>query len=287
MEKETILAKMRVTIRFSEKATTWLDQANELDIWFAKERGTAFFSEFRDTWDRVLVESCEPVVHGYFTKLGCPQNMLPRIRVLESYAGSWVMEAAITMLATVGTTYTILKGLSELPDMADGLNKLKDRLQREFTELTSQKVCDTLNDNPHSKALPPPPPKPIVTDFVIDARPLLALSPSKMMSHKIHLSVGVSRDTFTLENLGDDPLRDVRIGLFKGHSQRNQWNYADSFTGTVSLLSGHQTITKKIDEFRSSAGQPLDLQDPVDLHVDTWIQDGHGIYLFMFFLERE
>jgi hypothetical protein len=287
MEKETILAKLHVTMRFSESAKTWLDQANEQNIWFAKEQGTAFFSEFRGTWDRALVESCEPLVHGYFTKLGCPQNMLPRIRVLESYAGSWIMEAAITMFATVGTTYTILQGLSELPEMADGLNKLKDRLKKEFTELTSRKVRETLTGNPHSKALPPLPPKPIIADFIIDARPLLSLTPSKMMSHKIHLSVGVSRDAFTLENLGDEPLRDIRIGLFKGHSQRNQWSYADSFMGTVSLLSGHQTITKPIDDFRSSSGQELTLQEPTDLHVDAWIQDEHGIYLFMFFVAQE
>lgn len=274
-------------MRFSESGAAWLDKAGKLDAWFAKEQGAAFFSEFRGTWDRALVESCEPLVQQYFRNLGCPQNMLPRLRILESYAGSWIMEAAITMFATVGTTYTILKGLSELPEMADGLHTLKDRLKKEFTELTSRKVRDTLAGSPQSKSLPPPPTSPIVTNLVIDARPLLSLTPSKMMSHRIHLSVGVSREAFTLENLGDESLRDVRIGLFKGHSQRNQWNYAESFMGTVSLLSGHQTIMKQIDEFRDTNNNSLHLDEPIALHVDAWVQDEHGIYLFMFFLAHE
>jgi len=284
MEKETILAKLHVTMAFSESATTWFDKAKELDLWFAKEQGAAFFSEFRSTWDRTLIESCEPLVHAYFRDLGCPQEMLPRVRVFESYAGSWIMEAAITMFATVGTTYTILKGLSELTDMADGLTKLKNRLKKEFTDLTTRKVRDHLLQSSKAKSLPPLPQHPIVSDFVIDARPLLSLTPSKMMSHKIHLSVGISRDAFTLENLGDDILRDVRIGLFKSHSQRNQWSYADSYMGSVSLLSGHQTVTKGLQDFRSNAGDSLRLNEPNSLHIDCWVQDEHGIYLFMFFL---
>jgi hypothetical protein len=284
MEKETILARLHITMAFSESTTAWLDKANKLDLWFAKEQGKAFFSEFRGTWNRTLVESCEPLIHAYFRELDCPQEMLPRVKVLESYAGSWIMEAAITMAATVGTAYTILKGLSELPDMADGLNKLKNRLKEEFAILTTRKVQDHLLQLSKDKSLPQLPQHPIVTDFTIDARPLLSLTPSKMMSHKMHLSVGVSRDSFTIENLGDDTLHDVRIGLFKGHSQRNQWSYADSYMGSISILSGHQTIMKGLQDFKNNAGAPLRLDESGSFHIDCWIQDEHGIYLFMFFL---
>lgn len=287
MEKETILAKLHVIMAFSESTSIWLDNAKKQDLWFAKEQGSIFFSEFRGTWDKTLVESCEPLVLDYFRELGCPQEMLPRVRVFESYAGSWIMEAAVTMFATVGTTYTILKSFSELPDIADGLTKLKNRLKKEFTDLATRKVREQLIQSSGNKALPPPPQNPIVSDFVIDARPLLSLTPSKMMSHKIHLSVGVSRDAFTLENLGEETLRDVRIGLFRSQSQRNQWSYTDSYMGSVSLLSGHQTLTKGLQDFRNNAGDILQLDDPNALHIDCWVQDEHGIYLFMFFLAEE
>ncbi len=58
------------------------------------------------------------------------------------------------MFATVGTTYTILKGLSGLPDIADGLTKLKNMLKKEFTDLATRKVRDQLIQSSKNKALP-------------------------------------------------------------------------------------------------------------------------------------
>jgi hypothetical protein len=108
-----------------------------------------------------------------------------------------------------------------------------------------------------------------------------------MKSHKIHLNAAVSRDAFILENLREDTLRNINIGLFKGHTQRHQWNFADSYMGNIDILSPHQTITRSITDFRNTAGHPLDLYNDLALHVDCWVQDSFGIYLFMFFLEKE
>jgi len=103
----------------------------------------------------------------------------------------------------------------------------------------------------------------------------------------VHLNVAISKDVFTLENLGDDLMRDIRIGIFKSNSQRNQWSYTDSFQGSISILSSKQTITKDISDFKDDKGNSLDLTDNSPLHIDCWVQDNYGIYLFMFFLEKE
>jgi len=271
---------------FSEATLDWLEQIKNSNIWFAREGGTPFFSEFRGSWEKILVSSSETIIHDYFLELGLPKEKLPRVKVYESYSGSWIMEAALIMFASIGTAYTILKGISELPKIADGLTELKDRLKKEFSRKASKKVYEHIKSSANQYKIPPPPSKQIIyTDFVLDARPLLSLSPSIMKSHKVHLNVAISRDAFTLENLGQDTMRDIRIGIFKSFSQKNQWSYADSYMGTIDILSSQQTITKDIANFRNSKGQPLDLSDSSPLHVDCWVQDTHGIYLFMFYLE--
>jgi len=286
MEKETVLAKIRVTMGFSEAALDWLEKIQNSHIWFTREGGIPFFSEFRGTWERILISSSETIIHDYFLELGLPKEKLPRVKVYESYSGSWIMEAALIMFGSIGTAYTILKGISELPKIADGLNELKDRLKKEFSRKASEKVYEHLKSSVNQYKIPPPPSKQIIyTDFVLDARPMLSLTPSIMKSHKVHLNVAISRDVFTLENLGQDMMRDIRIGIFKSFSQKNQWSYVDSYMGTIDILSSQQTITKDIADFRNSKGESLDLSDSSPLYIDCWVQDTHGIYLFMFYLE--
>jgi hypothetical protein len=99
--------------------------------------------------------------------------------------------------------------------------------------------------------------------------------------------VAVSRDSFTLENLGDEPSRDVRIGLFRTRTERQHWAYQDSYMGNFPLVSSRQTIAKNLGEFIDRAGNRFDLSDGDEVYVDCWVQDSHGIYLFCFFLEKE
>ena len=285
MEKETVLAKIRVTMGFSEATLAWLEGIQNTNIWFAREGGTPFFSEFKGAYERTLISSSEPIIHSYFHELGLPNEKLPRVKVYESYSGSLIIEAALIMSASMGTAYAILKSVSELPKIADGLTELKDRLKKDFFLKASEKVNEYLKSAASHYQLPPPPQKPIYADFVLDARPLSSLTPSIMRSHKVHLNVAISREAFTLENLEQNVVKDIRIGIFKGLSQRHQWSYVDSYMSTIDILSSQQTITKDIANFRNSKDVPLDLSDNSPLHVDCWIQDLHGIYLFMFYLE--
>jgi hypothetical protein len=289
MEKETILAKIQVSIEFSQETLNWLhtipkDQEDK-EFWVGQKNGQYFFSEFKDTWDKILYASSEPVIKEYFSKLGIPEKNLPKLRVVESYPGTWFIHAAIVIAGSTGLSYAILKGISEIPKIADGLSELTNRLKQEFNEMTNSAVREKLNRNSNHQ-IPSSIKKPVQTSYSIDTRPMLALKPSSMKSHKLHLSAAISRDAFSLENLGDDLIRDISIGIFKNTTQQYHWDYGDSYTGIVDILSPHQTIMKNIEEFKSFNKESLDLSDNEDLFIDCWVQDSHGIYLFMFFLEK-
>lgn len=224
-------------MKFSREAVSWFEELGNSNIWFAQDYGMPFLSELRGTWNEVLISSSEPIIQDYFVNQGLLKDKLPRVKVFESYPGSWIIDAAIVMLASVGTAYTILKGISELPKIADGLNELKERLKKGFSQLSSKSARDHLEYHVKQHHLPKPPAKLIENDFTIDVRPLLSLTPSLMKSHRVHLNAAISRDAFTLENLGEELMRDIRIGIFKSTSQRNQWCYVDSYMGSVDILS--------------------------------------------------
>lgn len=288
MEKETILARIRATMDFSQKGHKWLEKLPQVDgedIWFKTRGGYYFFSEFKEQWKELLINSSEPIVQEYFRRLGISENNLPKVKVYESYSGSWILDAAIIMGGSIGTVYTILKAVSELPRIADGLVELKDRLKKMFAKKANEAASTRLKSLGARYKFPSPPSDMLSTDFVIDSRPLSSLTPSIMKFHKIHLNVAISRDSFTIENLGDDIMRDIRIGLFKSKTPKHEWKYYESYVGAIDILSSHQTITKDVNEFKNSRGELLDLSDNTPLHVDCWIQDSHGIYLFLFYLE--
>jgi len=299
MDKTTVLARLRYTIEFSGEMLNWL--GNFPDAWFAREGGNSFLSEFGNTWKETFDEVAGTEIRDYFIRLGIPQEYLPFIQHGETYRGSWILDATVVMIGTVGTAYTVLKGVSELPEIADGLTdlkgriitKLKPRVNRKVSEAIYQVAENTVKQRESrplregGRVVPQPPASPVRMDFVIDARPLRSLTPAALKSHKIHLSVAVSRDSFVLENLGDDPLRDVQIGLFRTRTERHQWAYQDSYMGNFSLVSSRQTIAKNLGEFQDRSGNRFDLSDGEEVYVDCWVSDSHGIYLFRFFLEKE
>ena len=282
MEKATILAKIRASIDFSDESYSWLEKLPE-DIWIRNTE--AFFSEFNSVWKRTLIDSAEPIILDYFRELGIQEKNLPKIKIYETFKGSWIVEAALILTGSIGTAYSILKVVSEIPKIVKGLSELKDLIKTKFN-LKANKEATTRLKSIGRRNIPNPPQKVLRTDFSIDARPMLSLTPSKMKSHKIHLNVAVSIDSLTIENLGDRLIKDIQIGIFKDKIQRHQWTYQESYMGTINMLSPHQTIAKDCTEFRNNADEPLDLMSSLPSFVDCWVQDSHGIYLFNFYLER-
>jgi len=58
MGKETVLAKIRASLDFSEETPSWLDKLPE-DICFRKEEGSAFFSKLGGNWKESLVGTAQ------------------------------------------------------------------------------------------------------------------------------------------------------------------------------------------------------------------------------------
>jgi len=310
MEKSTVLARIRFSLSFTEETQGWLNRAANHQMWFARKGGDLFFSEFSGKWRETLSATISPEIDSYFRGLEISSDHMPRIEFGEEYAGSWIIDLAIAMVGPVGTAYAVLKGVSDLPKIAEGLSsmrgslthKLEGAFNRQAGALLRQIYDDSLTSLdiaqfkvsgppalespiPPPPLPPPPPPNPVNVGFTIDARPLQSITPAALKFHAMHLSVAVSRDSFVVENLGTDTMTDIRIGVFRTPQERNQWSYEDSFTGIIPLLSGGQTVTKRMPEFRSR-GSALDFSDGDPSYVDCWIQDNHGIYLFRFFLDR-
>jgi len=292
MQKETVIATVRAEIALSQELQAFLSQfSNRENAWFARDSGELLLAEFGFEWNTNFVEVVQSVFDSYFQELGLPEDRRPKVKLTDSRRGSWIMEAALTMFGTIGTTYTILKGLSELPKLADGLEDTKKRLQKELTARFKKKVPERIepvlqNVTPPVRLPPPALINPITVSCTIDARPLRGLTPDVAKSHAIHLSVAVSRSALSVENLGDLPIDNLRIGLFKSTSQRHSWSFSDAFAKSVPRISGRQSTSLSIDQFSSeSDSSKLDLSDPTPLYVDCWLQDNSGIYLFNFYLE--
>lgn len=292
MEKETVIARLRASIDFGQEAMRWMntslenyDNKNDNGLWFARDGGKIFLSEFSGSWRQALIEETDSTIQNYFVELGFNEEFLPKTKITEAYSGSWVMEAAVTIASSIGGTYALIKGISEIPDIAEGLTKLKDSIAKKFHHRANTKAAELLAEQAKRYHLPPPPTSILKTkDFVLDARPLLALKPGEMKAHSIHLQAAVSQDAFTLENLGNDAMRDIQIGLFVGKSKRNQWSFANAYITNVSVLSPKQTISKQISDFIHVTDK-LTIAD-LPVHVDCWVQDAFGIYLFNFYIDN-
>ncbi|MGI6657170.1 MAG: hypothetical protein ACOX5Z_10185 [Desulfobulbus sp.] len=295
MEKKTVIASIRAEIALTPKMQSFLMQfSNQGNAWFAREGGDMLLGEFGQAWNTNFVEVTQTVVDSYFRDLGLSENILPKVDLTDWRRGSWIMEAVLTMFGTVGTTYTILKGVAELPKLADGLEETKKRLQKElsarFKKKVPERIESVLSAFPDSGApaqLPPPVrANPVTVTCSIDARPLRSLTPDVAKSHSIHLSVAVSRSALSVENLGDAAIENLRIGLFKSPVKKYSWSFGEAFSKSVPRLSGKQSTSLSIAQFTSEAdGSVLDLTDATPLYVDCWLEDNAGIYLFNFHLE--
>lgn len=292
MEKKTVIANVRTEISLSEGMQEFLAQFEDREnAWFARQGGDVLLAEYGFEWNTNFVEVAQSVFDEHFRGMGLSDDQLPKVELTDSRRGSWIMEAALTMFGTVGTTYTILKGFAELPELADGLEDTKKRLQKELSSRFKKKIPERIEPILSNVGIPaqiPPPIRanPVAVTCSIDARPLRGLTPDVAKSHSIHLAVAVSRSALSVENLGDASIENLRIGLFKSPTQRNSWSFGDAFSKSVPRLSGKQSTSLSIDQFTSEAiGTKLDLGDNYPLYVDCWLQDNAGIYLFNFFLE--
>ena len=306
MQKATVLAKLLLTIKFTSSMEEWLSSFSNpnsnLEYWFAKNRGNDFLKEFSNSWKEIFVEVVEPEIQEYFFGIGLSDQNTPFIQINQTYTGSWVADAEVAIRGSQGNAYTNLKPLGNLDEISNGLSnlgsmltqklssKFDEKIRTQITEVAKTSLERDSSQNPQNKTpitIPQPPSPAVVVNFVIDARPMRALTASILKSHKIHLSVAISRNSLSIENLSDDPLDNIKIGLFRSSSERNQWSYDDAYQSSFPRLSAHQTLAKNLDDFKHLDSSHLDLSSGQAVYIDCWIQDRSGIYLFQFFLEQE
>ena len=272
MQKETVIAKVRAELSFSDKGKDYMRGLQ--GSWLSESNGDMFLREFGGHWNGIFTEYGQDLFQDYFKEMGLNSERLPQFRVVDSHRGSWVMEAALTMFGSIGSVYVVLKSISDLPKIADGLEELKSRLSKElgskFEESIRDRIEPSLGNIDTFEQLPPPPKHLTISSFSIDARPLRNLTPDKLLNHKIHLSAGISRSAFVLENLGDDDIRDLNIGLFKSATQRHQWSIEDAFSKTISLLSAKQSTSVSVQEFKDRYGKELEITDATPVYLDCW-----------------
>jgi len=293
MEKQSVILRITASIDFGQETISWMqsltknmDEQQQHNLWFTRNKGQDFLNEFQRSFQQILVEEIDSEVQSYFRNLKLSEEFLPHAKVTETYIGSLTIMAVVSIAGTIGGTFAALKGISEIPTIIEGLKKLKVNIANSFKAKTNSKVHALLTEQAANNNVTPPPSSTIeLKDFVIDARPLLALTPNEMKSHSLHLQAGISTDSFTLENLGADTMRDIKIGLFVGDTGRNHWSIADAFVSSVNVLSPHQTISKQLSDFVHDSKGKLSMID-LPAHVDCWVQDSHGIYLFNFYLEK-
>lgn len=297
MEKNTVIAVIRAELTITDNFRAYLALFEGVpNAWFVRDEGEVFLREFGHEWNSVFIEYLQSFYGAHFRLLGLQEGDIPTIKLTDSRRGSWIMEAAIVMASTVGSTYAILGAVAELPKIADGLEDTKKRVQSDLKQIFGKRVrkriepvlfqsnsISALQSTAPSKNIPQ---NPVAVSFSIDARPLRSLTPDKIKSHAIHLSVGVSRSALSLENLGDTQLDNVRIGLFKSPNQRYSWSFADAYTKTIPILSPKQSLAAAVSDFlHYPSSAKLDFSDNHPLHVDCWVQDNNGIYLFNFYLK--
>jgi hypothetical protein len=181
---ETLLAELRTEIRFSEETLNWIaagpapggtPQEFGPGAWFAEESN--FLGEFSFTYRESIVEIAQPRIQEYFADLGLDDPSLIKVRVTGSHRGSLVVTAAIVIVLTLGAAYKVLKELSELPAMADGLSRLcRDVIEPEVEESIDEDMAGQLGEAAQRAAFPPPPSVPTNVSLSIDTRPLQACS---------------------------------------------------------------------------------------------------------------
>ena len=192
MEKETVILRLKTSIDFGQETISWLNQVSNIvdeqkkdnEIWFAKENGKYFLSKFKDTWQQAFTEEVDLTVQNYFLELGFDKDFLPKTKIIKSYSGSWVMEAAVTIASTIGGTYVLIKGVSEIPDMVEGLTKLKDIIAKKFHRRVDKEATDLLSEQAAKHNNLPSLPHHVMQtkDFVLDDKPLASLKPNEMES---------------------------------------------------------------------------------------------------------
>lgn len=163
-ESEIVLATIQARLNFTEACKEWLAQAQEHQLWLARNGGKHFFIQFRSTWETKLVEACEPVVGQYFRNRSFPPDALPQVKIRESQ-DLWMITAAVALKTGNGNGAKLDR--QQQQGITAGLAQLQTKLDTRFNALANQKAHEYLCFPTVEKLLPPPPLSPFVSTIQI------------------------------------------------------------------------------------------------------------------------
>lgn len=295
MERETLLATVTATLEFTDDAKRVL--VDEVEGFWGDDPDSLLF-EFEYQWRNILAATLSAEIDQFFSELGLSGDAVPQVRIGESYKGSFVVAATVIITETIPVAYKILKGVSDLPKIVDGLADLRKRVASRYereSNMIAQKTLNqairnarrrqTLGASSAPIAVPPSlPAQPFRATVVLDARPIAALRPEEPSVLRCNIAVAATHEAISVENLSDAAMQSVRVGLFVNDTKQQQWNYADAFEAAITMLSGRQSISKSFADFRRNGVPMQRVLDSKPMFVDCWVQDDGAIHLFQFTL---
>ncbi|AXV40390.1 hypothetical protein [Methanobacterium sp. BAmetb5] len=280
MENNVILAKINFFMDLSDETKIWLCDLEKNNPCFRNEIDLDYFSFNKEKWKIIFVNSSQQIIDEFFLDLGLSKEYLPKIEVQDYYSGSFVINADIIISSGLTLLFNSIHGFSGVPQIYEGLKGLKTKWNESIRDIISKEVYQDLKNTYNQR----PPRVTVDTKIAIDTRPLLDLNERDMRSQSAQINVGLSRHSFKLENLSEETISHLRVGLLIGFSKEKLCEFENSYQNGINNLFAHKSITINLCDFLDKNGNSFDLpREPV--YIVCWVEEGNGIYFFQFYLD--
>jgi hypothetical protein len=155
-------------ISFSDEMILWLDRVSLRYKDFSSEeyRQIALATVCWQTND-IIIKEIECYFVEYLINEGYSKEALEKIEIKRYGLGSWIIEFFIYLNLSVVSTYTFLKGVSELPKIIADLNKLNNIVKQEFTRIISRMSNKKSTNERRESDIRSPPGKTIKTEILL------------------------------------------------------------------------------------------------------------------------
>lgn len=114
-----------------------------------------------------LCELTKPALERHFVAMGLPGEFTVDVVPIRSSFGSWIVEAAV-LIGALASGYSVVKALSQVPSILDGLEELSNRLLRLFARKANRICQEHLEPASQLLGLPTPPETLVTADLRIE-----------------------------------------------------------------------------------------------------------------------
>jgi hypothetical protein len=203
------------------------------------------------------------VFDGFFGELGLEEYQYPKIRIVETYEGSLIFEAIVSCVDYFTALYTLGSIAYKTPEIVEKLKELKRRMSDKFNDYVNKVFIEKIlgkNDSCDCKN------SFADTILIIDARPMMGLSPDILCKGSVQLSIIIASGGIMIKNLSGDVMENMSVSIFHGRNLKRVYTYKGV------LIPAHQTVTIGFDSFRrKNKGFAFDRSQPT---FNCWVSDG-------------